>query len=185
LGESAANSSSCANEQELLFYRLFPFFFLHDYYMEPIRLINNRVIRNKFLRPSKKVAENAIKRLHKATKWAQASIAAAQKRQKRYTNRNRNPAFIYKLGDIIWLDLRNIRIFRISKKLDWTYGRYKIVKKISLHAYELNVPGKIHLMFHVNLFKPHPANFRFSQVQCHGEDQVGTEAKLTVITVVM
>jgi hypothetical protein len=97
---------------------LSPFFFLYGYYMKPIKLINERAIRKKPLRPSEKIVENAIKRLHEATEWAQASIAAAQERQERYTNRNRDPALIYKPGDIIWLDLRNIRTSRISKKLN-------------------------------------------------------------------
>jgi hypothetical protein len=78
--------------------KLFPFFFLHSYYIEPIKLINERIVRKKPLRPPKRVTEDVIKRLHEATEWAQASIAAAQERQKRYTNRNRNPAFIYKPG---------------------------------------------------------------------------------------
>jgi hypothetical protein len=137
---------------------LFPFFFLHGYHMEPIILINERATRERPLRPPEKVAKDAIKRLHEAIKWAQASIAATQERQKRYINRNKNSAFIYKSGDIIWLELRNIRIFRISKKLDWTHGRYKIVKKISSHAYEFDVPGKIHPVFYVDLFRSNPAN---------------------------
>jgi hypothetical protein len=144
---------------------LSPFFFLHDYYIKPIKLINNRVIRNRLLRPSEKVAEDAIKRLHEVTEWAQASMAAAQERQERYINRNRDPAFVYKPGDMVWLNLRNIRISRISKKLDWTYGRYRVVKKISSHAYELDVSGKIHPVFHVDLLRPDLANPRPSQVQ--------------------
>jgi hypothetical protein len=56
--------------RNFFFTGLFPFFFLHNYYMELIKLINNRVICNKFLRSSEKIAEDAIKRLHKATKWA-------------------------------------------------------------------------------------------------------------------
>jgi hypothetical protein len=98
---SAANSLSRANEQEFFFTKLSSFFFLHNYHMEPIKLINNRVICNKFLRSPKTVAKNAIKRLHETTKWAQASMAAAQERQKRYTNRNKNPAPVYKPGDMV------------------------------------------------------------------------------------
>jgi hypothetical protein len=59
------------------FTKLSSFFFLHGYYMELIKLINDRIIRNKPLRPPEKIAKNAIKRLHEATKWAQASMAAA------------------------------------------------------------------------------------------------------------
>jgi hypothetical protein len=92
-------------------------------------------------------------------------MAAAQERQERYTNCNRDPAPVYKSGDMVWLDLRNIRTSRISKKFDWIHGRYRIVKKISSHAYELNVPGKIHLVFHVDLFRLNPANLRLLQIQ--------------------
>jgi hypothetical protein len=69
--------------------------------MESIKLANNRVIRDRPLRPSEKIAENAINRLYEATKWAQASMVAAQERQERYTNRNRDPALIYKPGDAL------------------------------------------------------------------------------------
>jgi hypothetical protein len=56
--------------KDSFFTGLFPIFFLHDYHMELIKLVNNRVIRDKSLRPPEKIAENAIKRLHKATEWA-------------------------------------------------------------------------------------------------------------------
>jgi hypothetical protein len=55
---------------------LSPFFFLHGYHMKPIKLINECAIRKKPLKPPKRVAKDAIKRLHEATEWAQASIAA-------------------------------------------------------------------------------------------------------------
>jgi hypothetical protein len=144
---------------------LSPFFFLHGYHMKPVKLANKRIIRNRSLRLSEKVAKDAIKRLHEATKWAQASMAAAQERQKQYANRNKNPASSFKSGDMVWLDLRNIKTFRILKKIDWTHDKYKIIKKISSHAYELDVPSKIHPVFHVDLLKPDPANPRPSQIQ--------------------
>jgi hypothetical protein len=66
---------------------------------------------------------------------------------------------------MVWLDLRHIRTLRISKKFNWIYGRYKVVKKISSHAYELDVPGKIHPVFYVDLLEPDLANPRPLQVQ--------------------
>jgi hypothetical protein len=52
--------------KNLFIIRLFPFFFLHGYHIESIKLINERAIRKKPLRPPEKVAKDAIKRLHKA-----------------------------------------------------------------------------------------------------------------------
>jgi hypothetical protein len=65
----------------------------------------------------------------------------------------------------VWFDLWNIRIFRTSKKLDWIHNKYKIVKRVSSHAYELDLSGRIYPIFHVDLLKPDPANSRLLQVQ--------------------
>jgi hypothetical protein len=50
------------------FTRLSPFFFLHDYYIKPIKLANKRIVRNRSLGLYEKIAKNAIKRLHETTK---------------------------------------------------------------------------------------------------------------------
>lgn len=69
-------------------------------------------------------------------------------------NRSRDPAYEYKVGDKVWLNLRNLQTGRPSKKLDAKNGRYKILEKIGSHAYRLDTPGTIYNVFHVNLLRP-------------------------------
>ena len=67
------------------------------------------------------------------------------------------PAPAYQIGDEVWLDARNIRTQRASKKLDWkNLSPYRVAKKISSHAYRLELPDsiKIHPVFHVSLLQP-------------------------------
>ena len=82
--------------------------------------------------------------------WAQAS-------QQEYANRKRTPAPAYSVGDHVWLDARNIRTNRQSKKLDWkNLGPFPVTQMVSSHAYRLDLPDsmKIHPVFHVSLLQP-------------------------------
>ena len=65
----------------------------------------------------------------------------AQEVYKYYANQHRRLVLDYQVGDLIYLDLRNVRSNRPSKKLDQkNLGPFRIVKKVSLHAYELDLP---------------------------------------------
>jgi len=54
----------------------------------------------------------------------------------------------------VWLNLKNIKTDRPSKKLDWRHGKYTVTKIINSHAYELDVPTGIWNRFHVTLLRP-------------------------------
>ena len=47
-----------------------------------------------------------------------AEMSAAQAKYQDNADRNRLPAFILNIGDEVWLNARNIRIKRLSRKLD-------------------------------------------------------------------
>ena len=53
----------------------------------------------------------------------------------------------------MWLNLKNITINRLYKKLDWKNSKYMVLKVIFNHSYRLDTPLGIHDMFHVNLLK--------------------------------
>ena len=84
--------------------------------------------------------------------WAQAN-------QERFANAHREHAPKYAVGDPVWLDTRNMRIKRPSKKLgDKNDGPFPIKAIHGFHAYELELPGDwtIHPVFHTSLLRPDP-----------------------------
>ena len=82
--------------------------------------------------------------------WAQAVYADK-------ANRTRTPAPAYQVDDLVWLDIRNMKTRRPSKKLDWkNAGPYRVLKIVSPYAYRLELPTqmKIHPVFHTSLLRP-------------------------------
>ncbi len=60
----------------------------------------------------------------------------------------------YKVGQKVWLRVKNITIERPSQKLDWQKcGSHCILERIEKIAYRLNLPAsfQIHNIFHVSL----------------------------------
>ncbi|MDI6015458.1 reverse transcriptase domain-containing protein [Escherichia coli] len=131
-----------------------PFFLEHGYHVDPLDFTDQVAAGNEQSKSPIQRAEAILTKLKKATEWAQASMAAAQQEQEDFVNRSRDPAVEYRIGDEVWLDLRNLRTDRPSKKLDAKNGRFKVLEKIGSHAYRLDTPGTIHNVFHVNLLRP-------------------------------
>jgi len=130
-----------------------PFFLDHGYHVEPLQLEEEaRDIPNASTMRQK--GENIVAKLKGALEIAQASLAIAQQRQEEAANRHRNEAPVYRPGDKVWLDLRNIRTDRLSKKLDARHAKYTVLEKIGSHAYRLNTPAGIHNVFHTMLLRP-------------------------------
>ena len=65
----------------------------------------------------------------------------------------------WKVGDMVYLNSKNIKTKRPTKKFDWkNFGPFKITECIGSHAYRLKLPKdwKIHNVFHVNLLSKAP-----------------------------
>jgi hypothetical protein len=73
-------------------------------------------------------------------------------------NRHRDVAYMYWVGDKVWLNLYNIRTDRLSKKLDYKHAKFTVLEKISTYTYYLDVPGSIHNVFHTALLRPASEN---------------------------
>jgi hypothetical protein len=98
-----------------------------------------------------------VDKMRDITEFIREEMIWAQALQQEYANRKRSPAPAYQIGDKVWLNARNIRTERASKKLDWkNVGPYKVIAKVSSHAYKLELPDsmKIHPVFHVSLLRP-------------------------------
>ena len=102
-------------------------------------------------------ANNFADRMNKLTELLRSELTYAQAVQEYHANKGRLPAYDFKEGDKVYLNTRNLRTQRPSKKLDWKFaGKYTIKRKISPYAYELELPVemKIHPTFHVSLLQP-------------------------------
>jgi hypothetical protein len=60
----------------------------------------------------------------------------------------------YKIGDKVWLNLKNIQISWLSKKLDHKNTKFTIIKVISSYSYRLNTPIGIYNVFYIILLRP-------------------------------
>ncbi|KAI0996090.1 hypothetical protein K3495_g12091 [Podosphaera aphanis] len=130
---------------------LSPFFLKHGYHAEPITLKTSKHNFNKTA-PTK-LAEKFIGRIYEAQEYAAAAMASAQQLMEERTNLKRNPAPIFRVGDKVWLNLRNIKTPQPKKKLAWVNAKYRVTKIISPHVVELDVPSKIFPRFHVELLR--------------------------------
>jgi hypothetical protein len=100
--------------------------------------------------------------IKEAMDCTQASLAYAQQEAESQANKKRARAPTYKLGDKVWLNLRNIRTERPCNKLDWKNAKYRVTKLIGI---QLNTPPGIHPVFHVDLVRLANNDHLPSQIQ--------------------
>jgi hypothetical protein len=72
-------------------------------------------------------------------RWSQAV-------QEEGANRGRIPAPNIQVGSKVWVNARNIRTTRPTRKLDWKcVGPFIVRKQVSPYAYELELPAMIRI----------------------------------------
>ncbi len=110
-----------------------------------------------------------IERIRATCKEVTKSLTRVQAYQARIYNKS-HCNVEYKVGQKVWLGVKNITIERPSRKLDWQrYGPYCIIEKIGKVAFRLDLPAslQIHNVFHVNLLRDHQPRVveKFSEPQ--------------------
>ena len=83
-------------------------------------------------------------------------MGRAQAIQAEGGNRRRIPAPMFRPGEMVWLDARNIKTRRPSVKLDHRrLGPYEVIESIGTSAVRLRLPAtvQIHPVFHVSLLE--------------------------------
>jgi hypothetical protein len=88
---------------------------------------------------------------------AKSALKQAAEDMARFYDLHRGEAPDYQVGDLVWLDGKDIKTDRPSKKLeDKRYGPFKIAKKISSSAYKLKLPlsMKVHPVFNTSRLIP-------------------------------
>lgn len=155
--ELALNGQTSASTQ------LSPFFLTHGYHLEPLDL-SEPPGTEEVAAPDRAYA--IVEKIKEATEWTQMAMAEAQQEQERQANKHRNPSPAYKVGDKVWLLLRNVRTGRPSKKLDDKAAKYTVTEVVGPYSYRLDIPGRrIHNVFHVDLLRPVGSDPLASQVQ--------------------
>ena len=101
--------------------------------------------------------EQFTERIKKATEEAQSALKQAAEDMARYHDAHRGKKIIFKKGDMVWLDSRNLKTKRPMKKFDdkW-FGPFPVDKVISDNAYKLKLtPGfrQVHPVFNVTLLR--------------------------------
>ncbi|KAI0991666.1 hypothetical protein K3495_g16521 [Podosphaera aphanis] len=93
-------------------------------------------------------------------------ITLAQAYQSSYANERRLPAPRYKVGDLVYLSLKNLALARPSKKLDHVRaGPWRIISMKTPLVAKLDLPFqfKIDNNFHVSLLRPAHVGFPSQQ----------------------
>lgn len=127
-----------------------PFFATHGYNIEPIQV--EEPLRDQGKSPVAR-GEALIHRLQEATEMAQTLMAVAQEKYETYTNRHRQSSEQFRVGDKVWLSLKNVITDRPCKKLDWKNAKYSVTELLGSHAVRLDTPPGIHNVFHVMLLR--------------------------------
>ena len=160
LAQIAINSRNAASSG------ISPFFLSHGFNprlgdgldLEPLALTTRR-------RSPQEMGEAIAQKIRQVVELAQTLMAATQQRQEDITNRKRDPAPSFQVGDKVWLDLRNIKTDRPCKKLADKHAQFTVIKVISGSAYRLNTPPGISNVFHVSLLRPVAQDPLPSQIQ--------------------
>lgn len=75
--------------------------------------------------------------------------------EKQINKHRREESNGWNVGTKVWLNSKNLKTKRPSKKLDYKkFGPFSIKERISTHAYRLRLPesmGKVHNVFHIDL----------------------------------
>jgi hypothetical protein len=92
-----------------------PFFARHGYHVDLLSTVADKEgeepLRTQGRSPVAR-GEAFVARLKEATEFAQATMASAQEQQEEYANRARQAAEQFRVGDKVWLSLRNIKTHR-------------------------------------------------------------------------
>jgi hypothetical protein len=94
-------------------------------------------------------------------------LANNQDAKKRHADRKKNSLSEYKLNDMIWLFIKNIKIERSFKKLNHKWIESYKVKKVLKDVCQLNLSTsmKIHDTFHISLLRSASSDSFIEQIQ--------------------
>ncbi len=107
-----------------------------------------------------KKASDITKKMRNIWKFIKEKLINAQKSQKRHVDKSRNLSSEYKVEDMIWLFIKNVKIERSSRKLNHKMIKSYKIKKILKDVCQLYLSSsmKIHDTFHTFLLRSTSTN---------------------------
>jgi hypothetical protein len=133
-----------------------PFFLQHGYQNTPFKDTETSLPTTDPMdktTPPEERAQSIVRTLQQASQWAIAAMTYSQQQQEEQANRHRKQAPKYQVGDQVWLDLRNVRTTRRSKKLDWKNAKFRVTRVRDPYWVELDVPWQTR-KYHVDKIRP-------------------------------
>ena len=132
---------------------LSPFFATHGYEAPSPVALESENGENSGLSGAKRAAV-FVEKMKAISNLCQTSMAASAQKQEDSANKSRTPAPIYKVGDKVWLDLRNYKTNRPKRSLDRKHAKYTVSEVLSPVAVRLSgIPSNIHDVFHTDLLR--------------------------------
>jgi hypothetical protein len=117
---------------------------------------------SKRLRDQHQTGNDFVTKMADILEVLRTNLSSARAQQETSANANRSPAPAYRVGDLVFLDTRNLTTNRPMKKLDHKFiGPFKVSKVVNSHAYQIKRPFEHELMhdvFHTSLLRPAPTN---------------------------
>ncbi|CCE34913.1 uncharacterized protein CPUR_08852 [Claviceps purpurea 20.1] len=138
------------------------FYLTHGYHLDPIQQVHSQA--SSSTKDPKARANAFVSRLYEGQEIAKAAMVTAQQIMESQANRKRRPAEQLRVGDRVWLNLRNVTTPQLKKKLAWTQAKYRVTKVIAPDVYELDVPSSIHNRFFVDILRRDPGDPLPSQI---------------------
>jgi hypothetical protein len=129
--------------------------------------------------PEQQEAREVALSLEDRREKAREALETARAYQKSYYDKTHKP-MSFRVGQRVWLDLRNVRTTRPSKKLDLRrIGSCRILEKVGSQAYRLELPAglNIHNVFHVSLIREHHSREGVDSSAHHTVRQAPEEAR--------
>ena len=103
-------------------------------------------------------ATERVLALQALRKELESNLRKARTQQAQYYDAKRKPR-TYKKGDLVWVNAKNIRTLRPSRKLDFKQlGPFRVLEAVEKLAYRLELPRNLcalHAVFPVVLLKPY------------------------------
>ena len=141
--------------------KLTPFYVNHGYHP-----------RFEYLAPSAEMVpkvEDRLTQLLVVREQLRENLSKAIEEQAQYANEHRQDVPKLDIGDLVYLDARNITSLRPSKKLDYKkLGPFKVSKIINPVTFQLDLPPgtKIHPVFHASLLEKARVNQFSDRLTC-------------------